>query len=292
MRSSRPLVLLLALAAACTAFGKSEDAGPVDAGAPDRALAEDASVEDTGVEREGGQGPFCGSPVPGERLCDDFEGARALPRAWSRQQEANATIELTNGDEANPSRVLAIRLTGKNDVERQQGYLRLDHPPRGPSWRYRLEFKANVLNPSRNIAGPRVVSKVQGVDAGTSGTDDRLDVYVQFTSGQVSLAYLTPACDQLSGACTNNRESSAHSITPGWHAYELELVAKKAENTPAPPYGTVRLVVDGKGAIDEPLGIPLFDLKELATAFGVSYAAPSVAGTLLLDDVRIELVEP
>jgi hypothetical protein len=286
MRSSRPLVLLLALAAACTAFGKSEDAGPGDAGAPDHALADDAGG--TGVETEGGQGPFCGPPVPGERLCDDFEGSQPLPRRWSSLHVDNATIGLRNGDEANPSRVLAIELTGK-DVERQQTFLRLDHLPRGPSWTYRLEFKANVLNPSGTIAGPRVFSTVKGVDAGTSGTADRLDVYVQFTSGQVSLVYFTPACGKTSKACNNAPESSPHSIAPGWHTYALELVVK---NTPQPPYGTVRLVVDGQEAIAQPLGIPLFDLKELATLFGVSYAARGVAGTLLLDDVRIALVEP
>lgn len=272
MRSSRPLVLLLALAAACTAFGKSEDAGPVDAGAPDRAIGDDAG--------------FCGSQDrPGERLCDDFEGSQPLPRAWSDQWQNNATIGLTNGDEANPSRVLAIQLTGNDASDRQQGFLRLDHLPGGPSWTYRLEFKANVLNPSGAIAGPRVLSRVQGVDAGTSGTDDRLDVYVQFTSGDVGLAYFTPACDRIT--CGSRDNQARFSIVPGWHTYALELIVKEE-----PPYGTVRLVVDGQEAIAQSLGIPLFDLKELATLFGVSHAAPGVPGTLLLDDVRIALVDP
>ena len=265
-----------AIAMACSSFSatpaETASPGASDGGALEASAPPDDTDGDAPSMRDCGDGGFC----------DDFESPELVPRGWSKFSETFAGIAKL-GPPGGLKGGGGFELTVDKTTDDKQSVLSIDHGPRTGDWSYRLAFDARVSTDDPGIDGPRLVTRVNGV----SGTNDenRLDLYTHFGKGGVSVYTLVSACAKLPN-CKMVDLVKPTAIAVGYHHYDLDVTVTAA--SPPGEYGTVTFTVDGV-AVTKPLTIPLGDLSERLTQFGISFASAQSSGLLDLDNVRVDV---
>ncbi|MCA9591296.1 MAG: hypothetical protein KC657_38640 [Myxococcales bacterium] len=277
-----PAALALAAVVACGTFSSTppETNGGSDAG------LDAPSVSPDGAAPLPDAGPQLPVPKPcgtADVFCDDFEAPDAvnLPGKWDSVYR-QSLLDVTTGQGAAGSVGLRAQLEGADAGDLQQGFLRKNRPGAAPA-RYTtiIAFNANVTLNNGSVDGPKLRTDL------SAGGQELRDVSVRWSDmgRRVEIDYVADKCNACGLA-----PPDVVTITPGWHAYALVVSVDKADPTNR-TYGRLTLFVDGAVAIDAPLGLDMGGAAERALLFGVSRASSPVKGTLLLDDLYLEVVD-
>jgi len=224
---------------------------------------------------------------PAGWFCDDFDNrtiAKTSDYAAATSAGGEAVTIVANGHGGSPA-ALEAKIVERPVGDHYVDIIRGNTPTPNSAFDFTIRFAAKAVIADGNIAGPRL--RIRGVPTDGGAAVTEMSTYVEFQdTGKVKVTQICPSAALKCGNYTN-LETLVASVSE-WHVYEL---SGKVENNAAPPYGTLRFLVDnvqiGSTNIEAPLALGAGrDIH-----IGISYADKSAHATLTIDSVRLLVQE-